>query len=113
MARAARISADLPRSRTGRLYHLGVAPGELARVVLTCGEPARARRVAKRFDSCEVVRRHREFLTITGRYHGMRLSLMATGIGPDNTAIAVIEAAQIEPVMIPAIRSVEPTRMYQ
>ena len=71
-----------------------MAPGELAPVVLTCGEPARARRVAKRFDSCEVVRRRREFLTITGRYHGLRLSVMATGIGPDNTAIAIIEAAQ-------------------
>jgi uridine phosphorylase len=79
------------------MYHLGVAPGELARVVLTCGDPARARKIAARFDKVELTRRRREFVTVTGSYRGLRLSAMATGIGPDNTAIAVIEAAQIEP----------------
>jgi uridine phosphorylase len=90
-------ASELPRDRRGRLYHLGLAPGELAEIVLTCGEAARARRIARSFDAVELVRRHREFLTITGRRKGLRLSVMATGIGPDNTAIAVIEAAQVQP----------------
>lgn len=88
--------SDVPRSR-GRLYHLGLAKGELAEVVLTCGEAGRARRIAAHFDAVELVRRRREFVTITGRYRGLRLSVLATGIGPDNTAIAVIEAAQVQP----------------
>jgi uridine phosphorylase len=41
------------------------------------------------------VRRHyREFLTLTGEYRNIPVSVMATGIGPDNTAIAMVEAAQ-------------------
>lgn len=90
-----RPSSELPLSRSGRVYHLGLAPGELASIVLTCGEAARARRIVRRFDRVESARRHREFLTVTGSWRGVRLSVLATGIGPDNTAIAVIEAAQV------------------
>jgi uridine phosphorylase len=66
----------------------------LAPIILTCANPARARMVARRFDRILVRRRHREYLTVTGIYRGLRLSVMATGIGPASTAIAVVEAAQ-------------------
>jgi uridine phosphorylase len=62
--------------------------------VLTCGDPGRARRLARRLDRVRVRRRYREFLTVTGEYRAIPVSVMATGIGPDNTAIAVVEAAQ-------------------
>ncbi len=90
-------NSELPRDRRGRMYHLGLGPNDLAPVVLTCGDPGRARRIAAHFETVELVRRRREFVTFTGRYKGMRLSALATGIGPDNTAIAVIEAAQVQP----------------
>jgi uridine phosphorylase len=69
-------------------------PGDVAPYVLTCGDPGRARRLARRLDRVQVRRRYREFLTITGEYRAVPVSVMATGIGPDNTAIAVVEAAQ-------------------
>jgi uridine phosphorylase len=88
-------SSELPTDSRGRLYHIRVAPGELAPVVLTCGDPARARKIIARLESVSLVRRNREFLTATGTYRkNIPVSVMATGIGPDNTAIAVIEAAQ-------------------
>jgi uridine phosphorylase len=40
---------------------------------------------------------NREFCTYTGVYKSLPLSILATGIGPDNTAIAVVEAAQCLP----------------
>ncbi len=85
---------DLPINEQGRCYHLDCGPGDIAPYVFTCGDPARARRLARRLDRIEVRRRYREFLTLTGAYHRIPVSVMATGIGPDNTAIAVVEAAQ-------------------
>ncbi len=88
------INVDLPKNRQGRFYHLNCGPGDLAPYILTCGDPDRARRIAKSFDKVELRRRNREFLTYTGSYHGLRVSVMATGIGAAATAIAVVEAAQ-------------------
>lgn len=87
-------SAEVVRDAEGRQYHIGVAPGELAPYILLCGDPARAERVAGAFDSVRVERRNREYVTFTGTYEGAELSVMATGIGCDNTEIAVIELAQ-------------------
>lgn len=84
----------LPRNEKGRFYHLDCGPGDLAPYILTCGDPARARRLVRYFDRVEVRRRNREFVTFTGRYRDIPVSALATGIGPDNTAIAVVEASQ-------------------
>lgn len=78
-----------------RQYHIGLGKGELADTILLAGDPARAVKAARRFDSIELKRTNREFVTVTGRWKGLRLSVMSTGIGPDNTEIAVIEIAQI------------------
>lgn len=76
----------------GRVYHLGLAPGELAERIILVGDPARALRVAARFEAVEHTVREREFVTITGRFRGQRLSVMGTGIGTDNVEIALVEA---------------------
>ena len=76
----------------GRVYHLGLAPGELAERIILVGDPARALRVAARFDKLEHEVREREFVTLTGTFQGRRLSVMGTGIGTDNVEIALVEA---------------------
>lgn len=88
---------DLPLNEQGRYYHINCGPGDIAPYVFTCGDPARARRLAKLLDRVEIRRQYREFLTLTGEYRHIPVSIMATGIGPDNTAIAVVEAAQCAP----------------
>ena len=81
--------------RTKRQYHIALGPGELAETVLLCGDPARADRVASLFDEVLLSRRHREYVTHTGLWKGEGLSVMSTGMGPDNTEIAVVEISQI------------------
>jgi uridine phosphorylase len=88
------MDVDLPKNRQGRYYHLNCGPGDLAPYILTCGDPDRARRIAKSFDRVSVRRKNREFLTYTGTYHDIPVSVMATGIGAAASAIAVVEAAQ-------------------
>ncbi len=76
----------------GRVLHLGLAPGELARRVVLVGDPARALRVAARFERVEHEVRRREYVTLTGTLGGERVSVIGTGIGTDNVEIALIEA---------------------
>ena len=78
-----------------RQYHIDIGPGELADYILLCGDPARAERTAKLFDKTVFEGRNREYLTFTGTYKKMPVSVISTGIGPDNTEIAVIEISQI------------------
>ncbi len=76
--------------KNGKVLHLGLAKGQLAENVFLVGDPARAIRVSKRFESilCEV--RNREYVTITGRFNGMPVSVIGTGIGVDNVEILVL-----------------------
>ncbi|MFT4622273.1 MAG: uridine phosphorylase [Myxococcota bacterium] len=75
-----------------RAYHIGVAPHEIARQLVLVGDPARALRVAARFERIDHEARHREYVTLTGSYQGMPVSVMGTGIGTDNVEIALVEA---------------------
>ncbi len=95
-------SAERVRDAQGRQYHIGLAPGEVSRFIMLVGDPARATRVAGMFDSVELERRNREFVTYTGTHGGVRMTVMGTGMGGGPTEIAVVELAQIvdAPVMI-------------
>jgi uridine phosphorylase len=86
--------ADAPRTGD-RQYHLDLARGELAEYVLLVGDPARTDRVAARFDEVHLRRANREMQTATGTYRGMRLSVISTGMGPDNVEIVMAEALEI------------------
>ena len=76
----------------GKVLHLGLARGQLAENIFLVGDPARAIRVSEQFDSilCEV--KNREFVTITGSYNSLPVSVIGTGIGVDNVEIALVEA---------------------
>lgn len=87
-------SVELPCDELGYYYHLNCKCGDVAPYIVTCGDPARAAALARLLDQVQIVRRNREFITYTGTYRGIPVSVMATGIGPDNTAIAMVEAAQ-------------------
>jgi uridine phosphorylase len=76
----------------GRVYHLGLRPGELAENLFVVGDPARAYTVASRFDRVDHEVKHREFVTLTGSHRGLPVSVMGTGMGPDNVEIALVEA---------------------
>lgn len=75
-----------------RVYHLGLGKGQLAENVFVVGDPARAVRVSRHFDYIEHEISNREFITFTGAYKGMPVSVIGTGIGTDNVEIALLEA---------------------
>ncbi len=75
----------------GCIYHLNLRPEELAPIVITVGDPARVSMVSRYFDSIEVKKQKREFLTHTGRLGQQRISVLSTGIGTDNIDIVLNE----------------------
>ncbi|MBL0690874.1 MAG: nucleoside phosphorylase [SAR324 cluster bacterium] len=87
-------SAQKLKDKTGRQYHLAVAPQEVAPYILLCGDPARAEKTAQFFDKIHYEKRHREYVTYTGVYNESPISVVATGIGCDNTEIAIVELSQ-------------------
>ncbi len=75
----------------GAIYHLDLRPEELADTVIVVGDPDRVKKVSKHFNRIECQQQHREFITHTGYIGSKRLSVMSTGIGPDNIDIAINE----------------------
>lgn len=75
----------------GKIYHLDLAPSQLANTIITVGDPGRVEKVSKYFDTIETKALHREFKTHTGTYKGKRISVISTGIGPDNIDIVFNE----------------------
>lgn len=83
--------SELIINTRGAVYHLDVRPDELATNIITVGDPDRVTEVSKYFDEIEVKRQHREFVTHTGIIGGKRISVISTGIGPDNIDIVLNE----------------------
>lgn len=75
----------------GAVYHLDLRPEEIAGTVITVGDPDRVKEISKHFDSIEVKRQHREFISHTGRVGQKRLTVLSSGIGPDNIDIVLNE----------------------
>lgn len=83
--------SELILTEKGRIYHLDLEPSEIADTIITVGDQDRVAQITQHFDSLEVQRQHREFKTHTGYCNGKRLSVVSTGIGPDNIDIVLNE----------------------
>ncbi|MBK6935726.1 MAG: nucleoside phosphorylase [Chitinophagaceae bacterium] len=75
----------------GAVYHLDLRPDEIGNTVVTVGDPDRVREVSKYFDKIEVKRQHREFVSHTGYIGKKRITVLSSGIGPDNIDIVINE----------------------
>ena len=83
--------SELIINNRGAIYHLDLRPEELADTVITVGDPARVLQVTKYFDSIEYKGQFREFITHTGFIGKKRITVISTGIGPDNIDIVLNE----------------------
>ena len=84
-------SSELIINNDGSIFHLHLKPENIADIIILVGDPNRVALVASYFDSIEFEVSNREFVTITGKYNGRRMSAISTGIGTDNIDIVVTE----------------------
>ncbi|MBC7722954.1 MAG: nucleoside phosphorylase [Pedobacter sp.] len=101
--------SELIINSRGAIYHLDMLPEDVADTVIFVGDPSRVKEVSKHFDTIEVKNEHREFISHTGTLSNKRLTVISTGIGPDNIDIVLneldalvnidFETRQIKPVL--------------
>ena len=83
--------SELILNPDGSVYHLNLKPENIATDIIFVGDQDRVDKITKHFDSVEFTTQKREFKTSTGKYKGKRISVISTGIGPDNIDIVLNE----------------------
>lgn len=83
--------AELILNEDGSIYHLNLLPQDIATTIITVGDPDRVHQVSDYFDTIELKKGKREFITHTGYKNGKRISVISTGIGTDNIDIVLNE----------------------
>lgn len=83
--------SELIINADGSAFHLHLKPEELADNVILVGDPGRVDMVAEFLDEKEFRHQSREFVSVTGKYNGKRVTVLSTGIGCDNIDIVMNE----------------------
>lgn len=84
-------ASELILNPDGSVYHLNLKPENIATNIIFVGDQNRVPKIAAHFESIEFETQKREFRTITGTYKGTKISIISTGIGPDNIDIVMNE----------------------
>ena len=85
------LESELVLTKDGSVYHLNLKPEHIADNVIIVGDPSRVYRISKYFDKIDFEMNKREFITHVGNYKGKRITVMSTGMGPDNIEIFFTE----------------------
>ncbi len=83
--------SELILNGDGSIFHLKLYPEDIADTIILVGDPNRVEMVSACFDSVELRKSNREFVTHTGRFRGNRITALSTGIGTDNVDIVLNE----------------------
>ena len=83
--------SELILNPNGSVYHLNLKPENIAENVIFVGDQDRVEKITKHFDTVDFQIQKREFKTHSGTYKGKRISVISTGIGPDNIDIVLNE----------------------
>ena len=84
-------SSELILNSDGSVYHLNLLPEHIAHDIIFVGDQNRVEKITQFFDSIEFSTQKREFKTQTGIYKCKRITVLSTGIGPDNIDIVMNE----------------------
>lgn len=84
-------ASELILNSDGSIYHLNLFPEDIAKTIITVGDPDRVDHISKHFDEIEIKKQKREFRTHTGTFRNKRITVMSTGMGTDNIDIALNE----------------------
>lgn len=79
----------------GKVYHLRLKEGDVAKYVLLPRDPDRVSRASSRWDSFKEVAVHRSYVTHTGYYKGVKISSVSTGIGGPSASIVMEELLRV------------------
>ncbi|MCF7568586.1 nucleoside phosphorylase [Sabulilitoribacter arenilitoris] len=84
-------NSELILNPDGSIYHLNLKPENISNTIICVGDQDRVEKVTKHFDTIVFKTQKREFKTQTGTYKGKCITVISTGIGPDNIDIVLNE----------------------
>ena len=71
--------------------HINATPDDFGQTVLMPGDPLRSKYIAEHFlENARLVNNVRGVQGYTGTYHGVKVSVMASGMGIPNTEVKLI-----------------------
>ena len=83
--------SELIINADGSAFHIHLRPEELADNVILVGDPGSVAMVSEFLTDIEFRHESREFVSVTGKYNGKRVTVLSTGIGTDNIDIVMNE----------------------
>ena len=83
--------SELLINSDGSVFHIHLKPEELADNVIMVGDPSRVDMIGEYLKDIEFRHESREFVSITGKRNGKRITALSHGIGPDNIDIVMTE----------------------
>ncbi len=83
--------SELILNADGTVFHLKLHPGQISDTVILVGDPARVAWVGQFLENTETLASNREFISLSGYHRNHKVTVLSTGIGPDNIDIVVNE----------------------
>ena len=85
------LPSELILNEDSSVYHLKLLPTDIADFIIVVGDPNRVPMVSNYFDSIEIKKNNREFVTHTGTLGEKQISVLSTGMGVSNIDIVFNE----------------------
>jgi uridine phosphorylase len=82
---------ELITNKDGSIFHLNLLPGDIANKIIIVGDPGRVDMLASLMTDIKVRKENREFRTVTGSFENTEITVISSGIGPDNIDIVINE----------------------
>ncbi len=83
--------SELILNDDGSVYHLKLKGDQIADNVILVGDPDRVEVIGEYLSDIENKSNNREFVSVTGKYNGQRITVLSSGIGTDNIDIVINE----------------------
>jgi len=74
-----------------KMHHLQIEPGQIGEFIIMPDDPGRCHLIAEHFENPQLIAQSREYITYTGKYKGLMVSVTSTGMGCPSAAIALEE----------------------
>jgi uridine phosphorylase len=82
---------ELITNKDGSIFHLNLLPGDISNKIIIVGDPGRVDMLASLMTDIRVRKENREFHTVTGSFENSEITVISSGIGPDNIDIVINE----------------------
>ncbi|MEX0312640.1 MAG: nucleoside phosphorylase [Allomuricauda sp.] len=85
------LDSELIVNPDGSIFHLHLKPEHIADIIILVGDPKRVNVIEYLFSDVEFKIANREYVSMTGKFNGKRITAVSTGVGIGNIDIVMNE----------------------